>query len=146
MHHGLSPAPATRQLTELVWDEGHAGTVLSEDAAPIRVAGGGWSPTALVAAGLDAALMVRVLETAAEANLRVLGYVSATSVTVTGEGCPCLLLQPCVLVPAWEDVIPAHAVVAHAFATTPIIRMAGPHLRLQASVEALVDQPADEEA
>ncbi|MGE3275454.1 MAG: hypothetical protein AB7O67_10100 [Vicinamibacterales bacterium] len=147
MRETWSPDCSTRPLTELVWDEGHAGTVLTDEAAPIRVAGStGWSPTALIAAGVDAALMVSVLETAALADLRVLGYVSATELATAGQDEPCLVLMPTILVPAWEDVVRAHAVIADAFAATPAVRVAWPRVRLQASVEALAGRPAAPEA
>lgn len=142
MHALQAPQCGERPLTELVWDEGHACTLLTDEAPSIRAGGApGWSPFALLAAAIDAALLTRVLETAAEANLRVLGYVSATALEVAGCD-EVLVLRPTLLVPSWEDLVPAHACLASAFATTAEVKWVGGHVRLRGTVQALVDGPA----
>ncbi|MGE0043539.1 MAG: hypothetical protein AB7H88_06675 [Vicinamibacterales bacterium] len=139
MHALPAPTSEQRPLTELVWDEGQACTLLTDEAPAIRVAGApGWSPLALLAAAVDAALLTRVLETAAEADLRVLGYVSATALVPLG-GHDILVLRPTLLVASWTDLVPAHACLASAFATTAEVKWLAGHVRLRGTVQALVD-------
>ena len=124
---------------QLVWDRGGVGTAQAESGGSISIGPADeWTPERLLTAAVESSVMTNFLRLADEAGLEVLGYVSAgeASLDAGGTGRIKVVVRPCVSVRDEHAVEAVHRFLAAARAASPIVRILGDAMTLEAVVVA----------
>jgi organic hydroperoxide reductase OsmC/OhrA len=125
--------------TETVWNAGLSGTGAAGEGRSLTVGHeGDWVPEHLVLLAAESCFMSTLLALAADAGVRVLGYVSSGHLLASDEAAPLwVVLSPCVVVGSASDAERITTLGEQATRESIVARLLGDRLRLALDVQII---------
>ncbi len=123
--------------SQLIWDRDCAGTAQADSGCCLYTdPESGWSAGRLLVAAVESDVMATFLRIAADAGVRVLGYVSAAEATLDHDPAvrPSIVVRPCIVVGHEKDRPLVQRLVLGAAGRSAIARALGESPRIQAEV------------